>query len=256
MKRMISILTLLLLVSNFSCVTFASPELNWYCKREKDHKTPLMPPEFSFISELNAYSYDKLHTSYNEEEKVIYLTFDAGYENGNVAKTLDVLKEENVTAAFFILGNLIERNTDLVLRMANEGHLVCNHTYSHKSMTSMNEEELLSELKKLEDTYTEKTGLTMPKYYRPPEGKFSKESLETISKAGYKTIFWSFAYADWDNNKQPSQEKALQKLKDNLHNGEIMLLHPTSSVNAEILSEFIKFAKSEGFKFAGIDELT
>lgn len=233
----------------------ASTEHSWYCKREADHKTSKAPPEFSFISDYNAYSYDKDHTSYDSEDKVIYLTFDAGYENGNVEKILNTLKEENVTAAFFILGNLITRNTDLVKRMADDGHLVCNHTYSHKNMTHASKDELLSELKKLEDEYESKIGCKLEKYYRPPEGRFSEDNLKVLSAAGYKTIFWSFAYADWNNDSQPNKADALKKLCDNLHNGEIMLLHPTSSTNAEILSDFIKYAKSEGFRFASLDEL-
>lgn len=233
----------------------AATEHSWYCKRETDHKTSKTPLELSFISNYNAYSYDKDHSSYDSDDKVIYLTFDAGYENGNVKKILNVLKEENVTAAFFILGNLVIRNTDLVKRMASEGHLVCNHTYSHKNMTNVKSEELLAELKKLEDEYEKSTGCKLAKYYRPPEGRFSEDNLKALSDAGYKTIFWSFAYADWNNDSQLDKNSALKKLCDNLHNGEIMLLHPTSSTNAEILSDFIKYAKSEGFRFASLDEL-
>ena len=139
--------------------------------------------------------------------------------------------------------------------MIDDGHTVCNHTFSHKNMSNASKEELLSELNKIENAYKEKTGCEMPKYYRPPEGRFSKKNIEILSEAGYMRIFWSFAYADWDNNSQPNKEKALNKLKDNLHNGEIMLLHPTSSTNAAILSDFIRYAKSEGFRFASLDEL-
>jgi len=256
MKKTIIFIMVLLCISNSIIISAsASAELNWYCKRESNHKTPPTPPEFGFISEMDAYSHDTRHTSYDDGEKVIYLTFDAGYENGNVEKILNILKEEQVTAAFFILGNLIERNTSLVKRMADEGHLVCNHTFSHKNMCNADKSTLLSELERLEALYKEKTGYPMPKYYRPPEGKFSRENLTALKEAGYTTVFWSFAYADWDNDKQPNTEKSLKKLKDNLHNGEIMLLHPTSATNAAILRDFIKYAKEEGFRFASLDEL-
>ena len=256
MKNRKIFIAILLLLSIFLSVNiYASKEYSWFCKREKDHKTPQNPAEFNFIYEYSAYSYDKSLSSYTDNEKVIYLTFDAGYENGNVEKTLDILKEEKVTAAFFVLGNLIENNTHLITRMIEEGHLVCNHTYSHKNMSNANDEELMLELKKLENIYKQKTGKNMLKYYRPPEGRFSRDNLAALSKAGYKTIFWSFAYADWDNNNQPSRENALKKLTDNLHNGEIMLLHPTSSTNTAILKEFINYAKNEGFRFASLEEL-
>ena len=256
MKKVKFIISFLLCISTLLSLNVAATnEYSWYCKREKDHKTPEMPSEFEFVTEYNAYSYDKEHSSYDDKEKVIYLTFDAGYENGNVEKILDILSRKKVTAAFFVLGNLIESNTELVKRMSEEGHLVCNHTYSHKNMSCVNKDSLLNELSKLEEAYQKNIGKTMPKYYRPPEGRFSKENLEVLSSLGYKTIFWSFAYADWDNNKQPEKTNALKKLKDNLHNGEIMLLHPTSKTNAEILEDFINYAQSEGFRFASLDEL-
>jgi len=248
----ISLITALFVFHNTAC---ADSQYNWYFKRETDHKTPALPSEFSFIKKYNVISTDENHTRYEDPEKVIYLTFDAGYENGNVEKILNVLKEEKVTAAFFILGNLIDRNTDLVKRMAEEGHLVCNHTCSHKNMSKATADVLLKEVSRLEEKYRSVTGYEMAKLYRPPEGCFSEKNLEVLSKAGYRTVFWSFAYADWDNEKQPDKETALKKLKENLHNGEIMLLHPTSKTNAEILSEFIKYAKSEGFEFGSLNDI-
>lgn len=254
MKKLIYILTLALLIVSLATRADAD-SFSWYCKREQDHKTPSCPPEYSFINELNAFDHDSRHTDYNEKEKVIYLTFDAGYENGNVEKTLNILKDNNVTAAFFILGNLIEKNPELVRRMFEEGHLVCNHTYSHKDMSMADEAEFLKELKKLDACCAVKTGHSPAKLYRPPEGRFSYENLEWAKNSGYKTIFWSFAYADWDNNKQPHVNEARKKIFDNLHNGEIMLLHPTSATNCAILDEFIKHAKSEGFRFSSLTEL-
>jgi peptidoglycan-N-acetylmuramic acid deacetylase len=183
------------------------------------------------------------------------LTFDAGYENGNVERILDVLREQNVKAAFFVLGNLIQKNTDLVNRMFDEGHLVCNHTYSHKRMTEISKEDFDRELDRLEDVCLQYTGKPLAKYYRPPEGRFDKQSLQFACDKGYKTVFWSFAYTDWDNDKQMSPEAAKRKILQNVHNGEIMLLHPTSHTNADILSDILCELKSQGYRFGSLDEL-
>ncbi len=229
--------------------TFESGSCNWYCKHMKNGERPPMPQEMSFIENLDGYFL-------GEDEKVIYLTFDAGYENGNIEKILDVLKEEDVKGAFFILENLLRRDTDLVKRMADEGHLVCNHTAKHPDMTKKTTfEEFKIELKTMEDLYRETVGGEIAKYYRPPEGKFNEQNLEWAREMGYKTVFWSYAYADWDNNNQMSPERAREKVISGTHNGEVLLLHPTSSTNAAILSELIKEWKSMGYRFGTLDEL-
>ncbi len=215
---------------------------------------PASDPSFSFIEKYGGYYIDKKHGD-NADEKVIYLTFDVGYENGNVSKTLDILKKEEVIGAFFVLGNVLESHTEIAKRMFDEGHLVCNHTYSHKAMVGISEECFINELKKLENSCIELTGNQLSKYYRPPEGRFDEASLSYAQKMGYKTVFWSFAYADWDNNKQMSSEKAKSKILDNIHNGEIMLLHPTSTTNAEILQEIIQELKRQGYRFGSLEEL-
>ena len=225
---------------------------HWYCKHVKDHAQPSIEKSMAFIENLEGYYIDRKC----EDEKIIYLTFDVGYENGNVAKTLDVLKQEDVKAAFFILGNLITHDPDLVHRIANEGHTVCNHSVSHKDMSKWNEESFLDELKKLEKLYHEHIGGTLAAYYRPPEGNFSRKNLVCAMENGYKTIFWSFAYPDWDNQKQMSEEKAKKIILDNTHNGEVMLLHPTSATNAAILGDVIRDLKSKGYRFGTLDELT
>lgn len=229
---------------------------NWYCVHVKDHVQPRVGADLSFAEDLDGFYIDHRHQSWEDAEKVIYLTFDAGYENGNIAKILDILREEEVTGAFFILGNLITKNTDLVKRMAEEGHTVCNHTVRHKNMSGKSDEELLAELRELEALYREHTGYEMASYYRPPEGRFSKNNLECAKANGYKTIFWSFAYPDWDNAKQMTAEKAKAKILENLHNGEVMLLHPTSDTNAAILGEVIRELKGMGFRFGTLEELT
>ena len=232
----------------------ASGAMHWYCKRTADHTQPIADPNMTWISEYNAVYLDREHDQ-TCADKVIYLTFDAGYDNGNVAKILDVLKDEQVHGAFFILGNLIERSPELVKRMADDGHLVCNHTYTHKNITHMNAEELKKELERLELAYENLTGKKMNLYFRPPEGTFDQASLKAVAERGYKTVFWSFAYADWDNQKQMNPQAATKKIMDNLHNGEIMLLHPTSATNAAIMKDLIRQLKEMGYRFGSLDEL-
>ena len=227
---------------------------SWFCAHRKDGLQPKADQSIAFIEEYDGFYIDKNHGD-NCEEKVIYLTFDAGYENGNVAKILDTLKNENVPAAFFVLGHMIENETELVKRMQNEGHLVCNHTFTHKSMVNKDKATFCAELERLEKACIEKTGKPIDKFYRPPEGKFDEESLKFASEMGYHTVFWSFAYADWDNARQMSLEKAKNKILDNIHNGEIMLLHPTSSTNAQILGDVICELKSQGYRFGTLNEL-
>ena len=243
-----------LLAINAACINNSS--ISWYCTRNKDHRQPIFAAELLFVEKYNGYYIDKKHGD-GDDEKVVYLTFDAGYENGNVEKILDVMREENVKGAFFILGNLITKNTELVRRMAEEGHTVCNHTNRHKDMTKVGSpDEFKAELDALESLYREHIGLEMSKYYRPPEGKFSETTMKYASDLGYKTIFWSFAYADWDNSAQPSAAAAKKKIMDNMHNGAVILLHPTSATNAAILGDIIRELKGAGYKFGTLDELT
>ena len=245
----------ILIALSFAVPIFSISAQSWYCIRNKEHKQPRLDEPMKFIEQLGGYYVDKNHGD-NCEEQVVYLTFDAGYENGNVEKILDVLSDEKVTAAFFILGNLVTSNTQLVKRMIADGHTVCNHTYSHKDMTKLTSEAFEAELKRLESIYTEYTGATMPKYYRPPEGRYSFENMKCANQLGYKTIFWSFAYADWDNDNQMSPNDAKEKILSNMHNGAVILLHPTSATNAEILGDVIKELKSKGVRFGTLDELT
>lgn len=241
----------------FAVTALASGDaMNWYCVREKEHKQPRCDANMRFVEDYDGYYIDHTHDD-DRAEKKVYLTFDAGYENGNVAKILDVLKAEQVPGAFFILGHLIEQNGDLVKRMAAEGHTVCNHTFSHRDMTkTADEESFVRELKKLSDAYTALTGEAMAPYYRPPEGRFNEATLRYAQNAGYKTIFWSFAYADWDNGKQMSPEAAKAKILNNVHNGAILLLHPTSATNAAVLQDVITALKADGYTFGTLDELT
>ena len=229
---------------------------SWYCVHAKDHQQPCADQPLLFAEKYGGYYIDHTHTSVNEDDKVVYLTFDVGYENGNVAKILDAMKTENVTGAFFVLGNVAVKNPALLKRMEAEGHLICNHTYSHRNMTGRTRDEVAAELQKLETACTDKVGVTMSKYFRPPEGKFDQALLQHVQSLGYKTVFWSFAYADWDNGKQMSEGAALNKIMENTHNGEVLLLHPTSATNAAIMQRVIQGLKAQGYRFGSLDELT
>ena len=233
----------------------AGAACSWYVKRNAEHKQPSLDPAQAEIEKYSAYYVDRAHHDACEE-RVVYLTFDAGYENGNVERILDILAEENVSAAFFVLKHLIKHDTQLVARMADEGHLVCNHTMNHRDMTALSEKEFCAEVEGLSKLYANMLGAEMAKYYRPPEGRYSIANLQYAEKLGYKTVFWSFAYADWDNGNQPTPEAAKKKILDNIHNGAVLLLHPTSETNAEILGEVIRTLKSEGYRFGTLDELT
>ena len=249
-RKAFCLLSCLLAIFLILPASAAGNSYSWYCQHVKNHAQPTAGKELLFAETLDGYYLD------HSGEKVIYLTFDAGYENGNVEKVLDALKENEVPGAFFILSNLLTRNPELVERMINEGHTVCNHTATHHDMSKVSGEELLGELRKLEELYEKTTGKELAKFYRPPEGRFSRENLEVLKNAGYKTIFWSFAYPDWDNNRQVDPERAKQVILDNAHPGEVMLLHPTSGTNASILGDVIKELKAMGYRFGSLDELT
>lgn len=192
----------------------------------------------------------------NVGEKVLYLTFDAGYENGCTAKILDTLKEKQVPAAFFLVGNYIRQSPDLVRRMVAEGHTVGNHTMHHYDMSRLSDKAAFSkELTDLEALYKETVGQELPKFYRPPQGIYSEENLKMAQELGYKTLFWSLAYVDWNNDSQPTKEAAFAKLLPRTHNGAVVLLHSTSKTNAEILGELIDKWKEAGYRFGTLDEL-
>ena len=188
--------------------------------------------------------------------KVLYLTFDAGYENGCTGKILDILKQHQIPAAFFLVGNYLEKNPDLVRRMVEEGHLVGNHTMHHYDMSKLTTKEAFAkELQDLERLYREVTGQEMPKFYRPPQGIYSEENLQMAKDLGYKTLFWSLAYVDWNQDAQPTREEAFRKLLPRTHPGAVVLLHSTSATNAEILEELIGKWKDEGYTFDTVENL-
>ena len=189
-------------------------------------------------------------------KKVIYLTFDCGYENGCTERILDALRKHHAPAAFFVVGNMVESAPDIVRRMGDEGHIVGNHTFHHPDMSSIAEKSAFEkELRDLENIYKETTGRELCRFYRPPQGKYSVENLKQAQELGYKTVFWSLAYVDWYQDKQPTHEQAYDKLLPRIHDGAIVLLHSTSKTNAEILDELLTKWEEMGYTFAPLTEL-
>ena len=183
-----------------------------------------------------------------DNTKKIYLTFDEGYENGYTSSILDVLKDEKVTAVFFVTHDYVKRNHDLVQRMIDEGHVIGNHSYTHPSMPTLSISKASSEIMDMHNYMKENFNYTMT-LFRPPMGEFSERTLALTQRLGYKSVFWSFAYADWDTSKQRGPDKAYTKVVSGLHNGAVYLLHAVSKDNAEILRSFIEEAEKEGYEF-------
>lgn len=251
--KIIRIIAVLIAISILCSITCSAEEsYNWYIKK-RGNSTPGFPANASVITQ-NGGIYLDIDAA-EKCEKRIYLTFDAGYENGNIEKILDIMKAEGVQGAFFILSNLIDKNPDLVKRMAAEGHLVCNHTSNHKNLTKLTDDEIIANLIRLENKYTEATGLEMEKIFRFPEGRYSERCLKLLCDNGYKTVFWSMAYDDWDNGRQMSHDVAKDKLLSTTHEGAIILLHPTSSTNAAILGDLIREWKSLGYTFGSLKDI-
>ena len=220
----------------------------WGIRRAKDHLQPDVGAENKKLLEENGGI-----CLGKDSQKVIYLTFDEGYEAGYTESILNTLKENDVKATFFITSHYLNSASELVERMINEGHIVGNHTCSHPSMPSITNDEIKDELMKLHQAVFEKFNYEM-KYMRPPKGEFNERTLQKTQELGYKTVMWSFAYLDWDEKKQPTIEESKKMIIENLHCGEIMLLHPNSKTNCEVLGDIIKEAKSQGYVFKSLDE--
>lgn len=230
-------------------ITAASAEIsNWGLSFQKEGEPPVANATAEYLAEYDALYCEKT------DEKVLYLTFDAGFENGNMPKILDALKAHNVKATFFLVGNFFEKEPELVKRMVEEGHTVGNHTYSHPDMSAIqSKESFQAELEKNEALYKGITGQDMPKLYRPPQGKFCQSNLVMAQDMGYKTVFWSLAYVDWYQDDQPSKEEAFSKLIPRVHEGAVVLLHSTSSTNAEIMDELLGKWEEQGYVFGDLE---
>lgn len=198
-------------------------------------------------------NFDALYVG-DTNKKEIYITFDAGFENGNTERILDALKKHGVKATFFLVGNYFETQPELVKRMAEEGHTIGNHTYSHPDMSKIGDiQSFQTELQKNEALYRDILGSEMPKLYRPPQGKFCEENLKMAQQLGYSTVFWSLAYVDWYADDQPTPEQAFSKLLPRIHPGAVVLLHSTSSTNAEILDELLTKWEEAGYTFGDLE---
>jgi len=237
-----------------ACVVFADvvavPAGSWGLSFPAQGQAPLGTVGQTVLEEYGGAYLD------DTTEKVLYLTFDAGYENGFMPQILDVLKKHEVPAAFFLVGNFLEKEPELVQRMVREGHTVGNHTWNHPDMSAIKDKAAFArQLEQVEQTYRQITGQEMEKFYRPPRGIYSEENLRMAQELGYRTVFWSLAYADWDNNAQPSPEQAFEKLLGRVHPGAVVLLHSTSATNAAVLDELLSKWEDMGYRFAPLEEL-
>lgn len=224
---------------------------SWGLSFQEEGKRPAGNATIDDLKQYNAYY------ASDTDEKILYLTFDAGYENGNTPAILEALKKHQAPAVFFAVGNFIKDNPDLIKRMITEGHIVGNHTMTHPDMSQISSmESFQKELEGMEELYTSVTGEPMTKFYRPPRGVYSTENLSMAKELGYSTFFWSLAYVDWIQEQQPSKEEAFQKLIPRIHPGAIVLLHNTSSTNAAILDELLTKWEEMGYQFHSIKELT
>lgn len=226
-----------------------SPE-NWGLGFGEEGSQPSGNASVAELAKYNAYYVG------NAQDKVIYLTFDAGYENGNTEPILDALKKHNATATFFVVGHYLESAPELVKRMVAEGHTVGNHTYHHPDMSSISDRDAFArEMNDAAALYKEITGQEMTAYYRPPQGKYSTENLKMAKDMGYATFFWSLAYVDWYQDKQPTHEEAFDKLLSRIHPGAIVLLHSTSQTNGEIMDELLTKWEEMGYTFKPLSDL-
>ena len=224
-------------------------EGNWGLSFQENGKAPIGNATSDYLETFHA------HYVNDTDDKVIYLTFDAGYENGNTPAILEALKKHNVSATFFLVGNYLETNPELVKQMIAEGHTVGNHTFHHPDMSKISTKEAFEkEMLELESLYEEVTGEKMTKFYRPPQGKYNEENLKMANDLGYYTFFWSLAYVDWYENNQPTKQEAFDKLLTRIHPGAIVLLHSTSKTNAEILDELLTKWEEMGYSFRSLED--
>lgn len=226
----------------------SNTKIEWGIKRDNNHNQPDVGSSNKKVLDAN----NGICLG-NAESKAIYLTFDEGYEAGYTTQILDTLKNNDVKATFFITAHYLNTQEELVKRMIDEGHIVGNHTVNHKSMPTLTDEKVKSEIMDLHTAMYEKFGYEL-KYIRPPKGEFSERTLAISSSLGYKTVMWSFAYEDWNEKKQPDESASKQKIVSNFHNGEIMLLHGNSKTNINILEDIIKEAKNMGYEFKSLDD--
>lgn len=229
---------------------FQNKQYDWYFKPSKNHQPATTEPEFEQL--LNKYGGIFIDKT---EEKRLYLTFDNGYEQGYTSKILDVLREKQVPAAFFVTGHYIKEEPELVRRMVNEGHIVGNHSFNHPNFVQTSDAKIREELESVEQLFHKVTGKQMPKYLRPPRGIFSERTLAISSQLGYTNVFWSLAYKDWETNRQKGWKYAYDNVMKRVHPGAVILLHTVSKDNAEALGKIIDDLRKQGYSFHSLDEL-
>lgn len=235
--------------SERNIVETSASSTSWGLSFQEEGKRPVGNASVEELAQYDAYFAE------DTEEKVLYLTFDCGYENGNMPVILDALKKHHVPATFFVVGNFIKDNPALIKRMVQEGHIVGNHTFTHPDMSSISSMEAFQkELSSVEKLYESLIQAPMTKFYRPPRGIYSTENLSMAKELGYKTFFWSLAYVDWYEDKQPTKEEAFAKLLTRIHPGAVVLLHSTSKTNGEILDELLTKWEEMGYTFHSLTE--
>lgn len=239
----------------------SNQKYSWYIVRNNDHKTSGCDGSIA-IEQYNAY-YANLDIcdakSQSDEkssgDKVMYLTFDCGYENGYTGQILDILAAHDAKACFFVTQTYIRDNPELAKRMKEEGHQVGNHTVTHPSMPDISIDKQKEEIKTCADYMKEATGFDMDLYFRPPSGEYSERVLQLAEDMGYKTIFWSMAYLDYDVNNQPGKEYVIEHFDKYHHNGAIVLMHNVSESNAQALDTMLTNMEKEGYTFPSLDEM-
>ncbi|SER04540.1 peptidoglycan-N-acetylmuramic acid deacetylase [Virgibacillus subterraneus] len=227
----------------------ASSGYGWGFKKNTEHKIPDIGEYKEILDEFGSYYAD------DSGEKVLYVTFDNGYEQGYTDEVLDVLQKENVPSAFFLTGHYVKSQPDLVKRMVDEGHIIGNHSYHHPDFTIVSKETMKKELETLEQAVADVSTQKELKYLRPPKGVFNKKTLKWSNELGYIHIFWSLAFTDWNTSEQKGWKYAYENIMKQIHPGAVILLHTVSSDNAQALDKLITELKKQGYTFKSLDHL-
>lgn len=238
-------------IKNENYEQYSNEKFSWWFRRNENHKPSGSGESFS-IEEYSAYYLDRTAT---DEDKVFYVTFDCGYENGFTPSILDTLKEKNVKAMFFVTKDFIVSNPEYVKRMKEEGHLVGNHTVRHLSSPTLTPEELAAELYEVAIAMEEKTGYSIDPFFRTPMGEYSERVLKVVQDMGYTSVFWSIAYYDYDVNNQPGKDYVVDHFDTYHHNGCIALIHNISESNTQALGDVLDLLREAGYRFGMLTEL-
>src|SRR5699024_9040644 len=250
-KWIMAVLSLCLLISMIVSghSTVDARSFGWGYKKNTEHKIPEIGRYEEMLDRYGAYYADK------SGDKVVYLTFDNGYEEGYTDDILDVLKEEDVPAAFFVTGHYVDSEPELVKRMVDEGHIVGNHSYTHPDLTTVTKDAMKKELESVQEQVAAISGQKQLTYMRPPKGAFNEQSMKWANELGYTHIFWSLAFVDWNTDAQKGGDYAFDQIMKQMHPGAIVLMHTVSSDNADALSKLIMVLKDQGYQFKRLDDM-